>query len=193
MNKLAGTERRFILMEQGRPERGDAYARSLTADRLQRVVKGNWKSGAQEPLDGGYRFCSLDKKVDADALLSMEREDLADTIIASHFDAAARRRDSLVRVPASKRFKYLVASNSESEGFFLIWNGSKGSSDFDEDTYAACAKEAKKAGLSARYHVYARLYKFQTSNVTFYQIPDRILMDFGLDLRGEPYHDDDES
>jgi adenine-specific DNA-methyltransferase len=53
--------------------------------------------------------------------------------------------------------------------------------------------EAKEAGLANRYHVYARLYRFQTNNVVFYQIPDRILMDFGLDLRGEPFHDDDAS
>jgi adenine-specific DNA-methyltransferase len=46
--------------------------------------------------------------------------------------------------------------------------------------------EAERAGLAQRYHVYARLYVFQTTNVVFYQIPDRILMDLRLDLRGEP-------
>lgn len=193
MNKEQELTRRFILIEQGRPDRGDSYARSLMADRLMRVVNGKWESGAKEPLGGGYRFATLGKKVDATALLSMEREDLADTIIASHFDAAARRRDALVDIPADAGYKYLVAQNADAEGFFLIWNGSKGNADFTETTYEACAKEAKKAGLAQRYHVYARLYRFQTSNVVFYQIPDRILMDFGLDLRGEPYHDDDES
>jgi adenine-specific DNA-methyltransferase len=193
LNAVAATERRFILLEQGRPDRGDSYARSLTADRLKRVVTGNWKSEPQEPLGGGYRFWTLDKKVDADALLSMEREELADTIIASHFDAQSRRRDALVNVPADEGYRYLVAHNTDSEGFFLIWNGAKGNTDFTEDIYEAVAKEAKKAGLESRYHVYARLYRFQTSNVVFYQIPDRILMDFGLDLRGEPYHDDDAS
>jgi adenine-specific DNA-methyltransferase len=193
LNAVAGTERRFILVEQGRPDRGDSYARSLCAERLKRVVSGNWKSGRQEALGGGYRFATLEKKVDAAALLSMERQELADTIIASHFDAGSRRREVLVHVPPEGGFKYLVAHNVDSEGFFLIWNGSKGNTDFTEETYEACAKEAKKAGLEARYHVYARLYRFQTSNVIFYQIPDSILLDFGLDLRGEPYHDDDES
>jgi adenine-specific DNA-methyltransferase len=182
--------RRFIAIEQGRPERGDSYARSLLADRLERVITGDWTSGKMDGVGGGFRFSTLERKVDADALLSMEREELADTIIASHFDAATRKRDVLVRVP-SNPYKYLVAHNSEDEGFFLIWNGAKGNTDFTEEIYEACAKEAKKAGLAARYHVYARLYRFQTSNVVFYQIPDRILMDFGLDLRGEPYHDDE--
>lgn len=192
-NAESGASRRFILVEQGRPDRGDSYARSLTADRLKRVVTGDWKVGTCAPLGGGYRFAILDKKVDADALLNMEREDLADTIIASHFDAAARRRDVLINVPSDVGYRYLVAHNADSEGFFLIWNGAKGNMDFTEETYEACAKEAKKAGLANRYHVYARLYRFQTSNVVFYQIPDRILMDFGLDLRGEPYYADDES
>jgi adenine-specific DNA-methyltransferase len=191
-NREIGATRRFILIEQGRPDRGDSYARSLMADRLSRVVTGNWQTGEQPALGGGYRFCTLDKRVDAEALLSMEREDLADTIIASHFDTATRKRDALVTVPADAGYKYLVAQNAQEEGFFLIWNGTKGNTDFTEETYEACAKEAKKAGLAQRYHVYGRLYRFQTSNVVFYQIPDRILMDFGLDLRGEPYHDDGE-
>jgi adenine-specific DNA-methyltransferase len=183
--------RRFILIEQGRPDRGDSYARSLTADRLARAVSGDWKNGKAVALGGGYRFVALDKKVDAGALLSMEREELADTIIASHFDAGRRRRDLLVNMPTGAGYKHLVARNVDGEGFFLIWSGPGGNTDFTEDVYEECAKEATRAGLEPRYHVYARLYLFQTSNVVFYQIPDRILMDFGLDLQGEPYYEDE--
>ncbi|MDX6663020.1 MAG: adenine-specific DNA-methyltransferase, partial [Solirubrobacterales bacterium] len=122
MNQEQEHARRFILVEQGRPDRGDSYARSLTADRLTRVITGKWQSGKKQPVAGGYRFVALGKKVDAEALLSMEREDLAGTIIASHFDAGARRRDALIDIPASDAYKYLVGRNAESEGFFLIWN-----------------------------------------------------------------------
>ncbi len=190
MNHEVETTRRCILIEQGRPDKRDSYARTLMADRLRRVVSGDWESGKREGLGSGFRFVTLDKKVDADALLSMEREDLAETIIVSHFDPATRKRDALVRVPPDAGYKHLVAYNNQNEGFFLIWNGAKGNTDFTEATYEACAKEARAARLGQRYHVYARLYRFQTSNVVFYQIPDRILMDFGLDLRGEPYHDE---
>ena len=189
LNQEQAASRRFILMEQGRPDRGDSYARSLMAKRLKRVVNGNWDRDPEPPLGSGFRFVTLDKRVDAEALLSMEKEDLADTIIASHFDGSDMRREALVRFP-SGRFKYLMAKNSSDEGFFLIWNGRSGSTDFTEETYSACAEEARRAGLGKRYHVYARLYRFQTRSVVFYQIPDRILMDFGLDLRGEPYHDE---
>lgn len=189
LNSSTAANRRFILIEQGRPEKGDSYARSLTTDRLGRVVTGKWSSGNTTPLGSGYRFASLDKKVDAPALLRMERNEMTDTVIASHFDATRRRGVGLVRF-APDQYKYLVATNTEDEGFFLIWEGQNGNTDFDEDVYEECAAEAVAAGLKPRYHVYARLYLFQTGNVIFYQIPDRILRDFGLDLRGEPFSED---
>ena len=52
--------------------------------------------------------------------------------------------------------------------------------------------EAEKHGLKPTYHVYARLNLYQTDNVRFYQIPDRILADFGLDVRSEPFLEDDQ-
>lgn len=191
LNTSTDAQRDFILIEQGRPDKGDSYARSLLEARLRRALSGDWASGKQTPLGGGYRFGSLDKKVDAQALLNMEREELADTIIGSHFDADQRRRESLVTLNGDSDYQYLVAKNSEDEGFFLIWSGPDQNTDLTEDAYELCAKEAKKAGLKPRYHVYARLYVFQTTNVVFYPIPDRILMDFGVDLRGEPYNEED--
>lgn len=189
LNEQVEARRRFILIEQGRPERGDSYARSLTADRLRRITTGDWASGERAPLADGCRFARLDKKVDARALLSMEREELADTIIGSHIDAE-RRGPGLVRIAPEEGYEYLMARSAEGEGFFLVWNGADGSANFGEEAYERCAAEAKRAGLEARYHVYARLYLFQTANVVFYPIPDRILTDFGLDLRGEPYYED---
>ena len=48
-----------------------------------------------------------------------------------------------------------------------------------------------KAGLKASYNVYARYNLYQTENVRFFQIPDRILIDFGLDLRSDSFSDDE--
>jgi adenine-specific DNA-methyltransferase len=72
LNQTSGASRRFILVEQGRPENGDSYARTLLAERLQRVVRGKWANGKGKPLVGGFSFVALGKKVDAAALLSME-------------------------------------------------------------------------------------------------------------------------
>lgn len=186
LNQESGSRRRFILVEQGRPERGDSYARSLTAERLRRVVTGDWSNGKGAPLGGGYEFRTLTKNVDATALLVMERDEMVDTVIASYFDSARRRGPDLIRYSDSA-YSYLVARNTENEGFYLVWDGPGGNTDLTEDVYEACVIEAQKAGLEARYHIYARFNLFTTSGVHFYQIPDRILADFGLDVRTEAY------
>ena len=189
LNDESGANRRFVLIEQGAPERGDSYAQTLLANRLQRAISGDWASGPRSELPGGFTFHKLHKKVDAQAVLSMERDELAETIIASYGDGSSRRREALVTTVSAEGYKHLVARNADGEGFFLVWNGTPDSVNFTEEVYEACAEEAARAGLQPRYHVYARLYLFQTDNVVFYTIPDRILMDFGLDLRGEPYYE----
>jgi adenine-specific DNA-methyltransferase len=189
LNHLSDSERRFILVEQGRPESGDSYAATLTSDRLRRAVSGDWHGGRTQPLPGGFAFRKLGKKVDAGALLKMERDEMVDTVIASHFDATRRRGVQLIELGSSDTtYKHLVARNTENEGFFLVWEGADGNTDFTEEVYEACFEEAERAGLkSSLYHVYARKYRYQTDGVRFYQIPDRILADFGLDLTSEPF------
>jgi len=188
LNKESGAERRFILIEQGRPEKGDPYARSLVAERLRRVVLGDWKSGKGKPLEGGYRFSQLQRKVDAKALLEMERDEMTDTVIASHYDVNRRGGPSLI-IMTNEGYNYLVARNSLNEGFYLVWDGSDEPPVFTEDVYDAVVNEAIKAGLKPVYHVYARFNFFQSDDVRFYQIPDQILMDFGLNVN-EPFNNE---
>jgi adenine-specific DNA-methyltransferase len=191
LNASAEATRRFVLIEQGRPERGDSYARTLTADRLKRVISGEWANGKGVPLTGGFRFVALAKKVDAKALLLMEREEMVDTVIASYYDTSRRRGSGNLVSMVGGGNRYLVARNGDGEGFFLVWEGADGNTDFDEEVYEACSIEAAQAGLKTLYHVYARYNFFQTDNVHFYQIPDRILVDFGLDLRNDSYIEED--
>jgi adenine-specific DNA-methyltransferase len=186
LNQANADARSFVLIEQGRPERGDPYASSLTAKRLKRVLNGTWAKGKADPLPGDFSFQRLGKRVDAQTLLKMERDEMVDTVIASHFDANRKGGSNLMRVD-KKGLRYLVAKNSDDEGFFLVWDGPDKNTDFTAAVYEACAKEAKQAGLKPRYEVYARLYLYQTENVRFWQIPDKILADFGLDLSSEPF------
>lgn len=188
-NLSSGCTRRFILMEQGRPERGDSYARSLLAQRLRKVITGDWHSGRGTPLGGGFRFSQLQKKVDAECVLRMEREEMLDTVIASHFDASRRRGPGLTSL-SEKGYRYLIASNADQEGFFLVWDGPGCNTNLTEEVYEAIANEASAAQLKAVYHVYGRLYVFQTDTVSFYQIPDRILSDFGLNMSSEPFSEE---
>ena len=188
LNRDSGADRRFILIEQGRPEKGDSYARSLMADRLQRVIEGDWANGKGQPTGGGYRFCQLQKKVDAKALLEMERDEMTDAVIASYYDANRRGGPGLIFM-TNEGYDYLVARNSGDEGFYLVWDGSPNPPVFDEATYDAVVNEAVKAKLKPTYHVYARFNLFQSDDVHFYQIPDQILMDFGVGVN-DPYNNE---
>lgn len=179
LNHLTGSSRRFLLVEQGRPDRGDSYARSLTANRISRVVSGDWANGKGRPLEGGFRFCQLQKKVDAKVLLEMERDEMTDAVIASHYDANRRGGPGLVMM-TTEGYEYLVAKNAVDEGFYLVWDGAPEPPVFNEAVYDTIVAEAKQASLKPIYHVYARFNLFQSDDVRFYQIPDQILLDFGL-------------
>jgi adenine-specific DNA-methyltransferase len=191
LNRESAANRRFVLIEQGRPEKGDPYARSLTANRLKRVITGAWDAGKREPLPGGFEFVALRSRVDAPAVLAMERSLMADTVIASHFDTSRRGGRTLVRL-SNDSCKYLVARNDENEGFFLIWEGVGKSPVLDADTYDAIVREALDLKLEPIYHVYARFNVYQSDDIRFYQIPNRILMDFGLSEAADPFNNPDE-
>jgi adenine-specific DNA-methyltransferase len=189
LNFSSGATRRFIVMEQGRPDRGDPYARSLLADRLKRVITGDWAEGPRPPLPGGYRFCQLQTRVDAKALLDMERDEMTDAVIASHYDITKRGGPSLILM-TTEGYDYLVARNGSDEGFFLVWDGSPTPPVFNDEVYDRVVVEANKAELKPIYHVYARFNLFQSDDVRFYQIPDQILLDFGLNMN-DPFNNED--
>ena len=190
LNDASDANRRFILIEQGRPERGDPYARSLTASRLSRAINGKWDNGKGSAIPGGFTFYALRSKVDAKAVLAMERDLMADTVIASHHDMSRRGGPSLVRI-SDPRARYLVARNQDNEGFFLIWEGAGKSPVLDAATYDAIVSEALVLNLAPLYHVYARFNLYQSDDIRFYQIPNRILMDFGLSEASDAYNEDD--
>ncbi len=188
LNHNQGSNRRFILAEQGRPENGDSYAQTLTVERLRRVIDGNWANGKKHAaLGSGFTFKSLEKRVDAETLLLMERDEMVDTVIASHTNSNSRRPAVLIPVSADKNYTYLVAKNSNNEGIYLVWNGADSNTDLTEEVYEEIAEEGATEGLSPLYHVYSRLNLLVTDDVIWYQIPDRILADFGLDVRTESF------
>ena len=187
LNQTTGADRRFILIEQGRPDNGDSYAKTLTADRLRRVISGSWINAKGKPLGGGFTFKTLEKRVDAKTLLMMERDEMIDTVIASHSSTGSRRSPVLIPVPDEAAYEYLVARNANNEGIYLVWHGAGSNTDLTEEVYEAITDEADAAGLAPTYHVYSRRNLIVTDDVVWYQIPDRILSDFGLDVRTESF------
>ena len=198
LNKEAGTDRRFILIEQGRPDNGDKYARTLTWRRLKNAVTGRRpdKNGKlkklAEPLEGGFEFRMLTSQIDAKTVLSMKKDELVDVVITSHWETGARNSPNLVRIEDPK-FTYLVGKNDKGEGYFIIWhNGGGPVGQLDVGSYKLLLQDAKNANLKPPYHVYARYEVYQSKNVRFYKIPDKILAHLGLNENSDPYNEESE-
>ena len=189
LNKITKASRRFILIEQGRPERGDPYARVLTAERVKRAINGKWDAGNRPPLGGGFRFTQLTKTVDAEAVLALEREEMIDLLLTTHWDQTERAASFLRRFPAGSH-SLLFAGNNRQNGYFLIWNGPGKVSILDRAMFRTVAEEARAANLVPPYHVYARLSSYSGPNIEFYQIPDRILDKLGFNEATQPFRID---
>lgn len=169
LNKATGSDRRFILIEQGNG--ADKYARTLTSARLKAAIK---------TTGGGFRFVTLKGKVDANALNEMNREEMIDAIIGSH--------KNLIKMESS--YQYLVARNSNNEGFFLVWDGDTRTKDlFTNNVYNTISKEAKQAGLKTPFHVYAQFFMRISDDVIQHQIPEKILIDFGISATESYYNE----
>ena len=196
MNQESDAERRFILIEQGSPATGDKYARSLTWQRLHNVITGQrpgpdgkLKNGA-EPVPGGFEFRMLTRQIDAKTVLSMKKDELVDVVITSHWDMGRRGSTNLIRIDDPK-YSYLVGRNEQGEGYFIIWNNGGPVGQLDRDSYRIVLKDAEKAGIKPPYHVYARYEVYQSRNVQFWKIPDKILAHLGLNENSDRFNDDE--
>lgn len=195
LNKTTDADRRFILIEQGSPENGDKYARTLTWERLKNAITGGRpdKNGklkkTEEALGGGFEFRVLTSQIDAKTVLSMKKDELVDVVITSHWETGRRNSPNLVRIE-DPQFTYLVGKNQEEEGYFIIWhNGGGPVGQLDIKSYNIVLQDGKKAGLKPPYHVYARYEVYQSKNVRFYKIPDKILAHLGLNENSDPYNE----
>ena len=192
LNSASGSDRRFILIEQGRPDRGDTYARALTAERLKRAISGKWANGKGTAVGGGFEFRTLTTQIDAKTVLTMKKDELVDVVITSHWETGRRNSPNLIRIEDPK-FVYLVGKNQQEEGYFIIWNNGGPVRQLDVDSYKLVLQDAKKADLKPPYHVYARYEIYQSKNVRFYKIPDKILAHLGLNENSDPYNADSDA
>lgn len=192
LNQEAGTSRRFILIEQGNTEKGDHYARTLTAERVRRVITGDWKSGRREPIPGGFRFIELQRGgIDADAVNALAREEMIDLLLTSYWDKAESAKSYLQRRTVNTDFRYLFAVNVKQEGFFLIWDSPENSSILDQETFKRIVREAKLENLEPLYHVYAAIAPYTGAGIEFYKIPDKVLEHVGFNLRSDAFHSEE--
>lgn len=185
LNQEADSDRRFILIEQGAPENGDKYARTLTWKRLHNAATGQRPDGSTaEPLGGGFEYRLLTKTIDAKTVLSMQRDELIDIVLTSHWESQRRSAPNL-SVFDDTDYQYLIGTDDAGEGYFLIWDNGGPVGSLDLETYRTVVNEAKRAGIKTPYHVYARYETYQSPNVRFWKIPDRILAHLGLNENDE--------
>jgi adenine-specific DNA-methyltransferase len=191
LNYESGSDRRFILVEQGSPENGDKYARTLMWKRMHNAITGERPSGnGATALGGGFEFRMLTRQIDAKTVLSMKKDELVDVVITSHWDETRRGSPNLIRMEDTK-FAYLVGKDDRGEGYFIIWNNSGPVGQLDRDSYRLVLKDAEKAALKPPYHVYARYEVYQSPNVQFWKIPDKILAHLGLNENSDRFNEED--
>lgn len=179
LNAETNSKRRFILIEQSRSARNDNFARTLLANRLKRVITGDWVSGPNPPLGGAFTFKTSTGTIDRTAVLAMQREEMADLVLMSHWDAPTRKGPLLTNL-MHKGYKYLVACDNAKNGYFLLWDGPHTTTPLTMAVFATIVEEAEREQLIAPYHVYARLSHIQAPNLFFYKIPDEILNRIGF-------------
>lgn len=190
LNAETGANRRFVLIEQGNTDKGDHYAKTLTADRVKRVITGDWSSGKRAPLDSGFRFIELKReKIDAAAVNALAREEMIDLLLTSYWDKNEKAKAYLRRLPAGIH-RHLFAVNPKNEGFFLIWDAADQPSILNRDAFKRIVEEANAASLGARYHVYAALAPYTGSGIEFYKIPDSVLEHIGFNSRSDAYNNE---
>lgn len=182
--------RRFILIEQGNTDKGDHYAKTLTADRVRRVIDGNWISGKRKPISSGFRFIELRReKIDAEAVNALAREEMIDLLLTSYWDKLEKAKSYLRRLPAGS-YSYLFAVNPKNEGFFLVWDSADKPSVLNRDIFRRIVEEAKNAGLESRYHIYASTAPYTGPSIEFYKIPDKVLEHIGFNQRSDAFNNE---
>lgn len=190
LNVETEASRHFIMIEQGNTEKGDHYAKTLTADRINRVITGDWASGNQKPLPGGFRFIELKReRIDADAVNALAREEMVDLLLTSYWDKSEKAKSYLRRLPVGSH-RFLFGVNAKSEGFFLVWEASGQPSVLNRDVFRSIVEEAKAASLVAHYHVYASTALYTGASVEFYKIPDKVLEHIGFSAKSDAYNNE---
>lgn len=180
MNAEDEGHRRFILIENGDPTvkakiARDQYTTSITAERIRRVVSGDWADDkAHRRYDTGFTFFRAREEINKKAIMASTREALADVILQV-VEEDSNRVDCRV-----DGYTYLIGRTRLNYGIALVWQTDKEKNDqlLTWSILEQALDEAEKAGVQKPIHIYA------TGNVAavsddlyrFHQIPDSILV-----------------
>jgi adenine-specific DNA-methyltransferase len=180
--------RRFILIESGDPKNDakiarDRYVSELTAERMRRVISGQWADGEHHPAHHtGFHFYRAKGEITKKAIMASTRESLAD-IILQVVEDESNRVDCRV-----EGYEYIIGKTRLGYGIALVWSADGRKTD-PLLTWATLDKildEATAAGAQYPIHIYASGNTAPISDdlYKFHQIPNSILARLGI-LDGE--------
>jgi adenine-specific DNA-methyltransferase len=183
MNVEDRGRRRFVLVESGDPANDkiprSEYTTRLTAERIRRVLNGNWSDKKEhKKLPGGFTFYSARKDINRNMLMASDRENLAD-IILQIVEEDSNRQDCRM-----DGYKYLIGRTRLGYGIALVWEKGnvKGHKPLTKEIRSKIMEEAGKEKVTKPVYIYAvanvspindNLYRFQ-------QIPDSLLARLNL-------------
>ena len=183
MNSEDNGNRCFVMVENGDPTNKkiprDVYTERLTAERIRRVLSGEWGDGKEHPaLTGGFTFYEAKKNVSKKTIMESTRENLAD-IILQIIEEDSNRMDCRM-----DGYEYLIGKTRLGFGIALVWEHGKtnGHQALTREIRTKIMAEAQAAEVMKPVYIYAianvspindELYRFQ-------QIPDSILARLNL-------------
>lgn len=183
MNSEDNGNRCFVMVENGDPTNKkiprDVYTERLTAERIRRVLSGEWGDGKEHPaLTGGFTFYEAKKNVSKKTIKESTRENLAD-IILQIIEEDSNRMDCRM-----DGYEYLIGKTRLGFGIALVWEHGKtnGHQALTREIRTKIMAEAQAAEVMKPVYIYAianvspindELYRFQ-------QIPDSILARLNL-------------
>lgn len=179
LNEKEGANRQFVVIEY-KPEKGSslpAYANTITAERIRRVISGKWAKPTKDTkaLPGQFAFFQEGEAVNKSHLLAASRIQLTDTILSLH-----DINGFTSQIPEGT--KYVIGTTMDHRPIILHWGG-QGKSDFTKEIYWEVMEEVKNLKLDARpLEVYAETNRCSTgSTFNFNRIPEDILLKLGID------------
>lgn len=153
-------KRQFILIEEGRG--GDKFCRTVAAKRLKLARQ-------QHAYPEGFQFYKTGRKLDRQAIVTLERDALASLICQT--DETGRGRG----ITAVSGHLYIIGRNHRAEAICLVWQGAD-KSEVTPNILKAASKEVSQAALKRPFRIYGTFCRVgDTQSWKFCQIPDEIL------------------
>jgi adenine-specific DNA-methyltransferase len=168
-----GAERQFVIIERGSDHCG--FADSITAERVRRVIDGNWvyPKPDTKPTGGSFVYLKAGKPISAKYILESKRADLIDVILTAHA-GSEQLDDELAKVA-----KYVVGQDKDGKAIALVWDINKGTEQgcLTREIYRDIMAEVKTFKMKKPVFIYGSVNAGPNGSpsYTFMQIPDEIL------------------